>query len=135
ILAKVGFVPLSNITDDELDAWKTFVLSAQRKDGERMIHDHSFLKEIIEGMYQCWGDDTSATRILKAVLFHQSLPTVEEWTNAVLLTDQELAFALTLNDMKVLGPLLIADSDSWNMFNSKRMSYLRELRMNIEKTC
>jgi hypothetical protein len=100
-----------------------------------MIHDHSTLQEIVAGIHTCWGRDTSAARILKAVLFHQSLPTVKDWSNAVLLTDDELGFALTLKDMKVLGALMVADSDSWNIFADTRNAYLYELRASNAETC
>ena len=128
IMPELGFELLPNINETDLETWSKTVMSAQRSDGERMIHDHSSLKEIIEGIYKCWGRDSSATRILKAVLLHQSLPTVKEWSNAVLLTDEELSYALTLNDMKVLGALMVADSDSWNVFAEVRTSFLYELR-------
>jgi len=110
------------------------VMAAQHPDGERMIHDHSSLKEIINGIYQCWGNGTSASRVLKAVLLHQSLPTLKDWSSSVLLTDEEISFALTLNDMKILGPLMVADSDSWNIFTEVRTSYLYELRASNAKT-
>lgn len=134
IMPELGFELLPNINETDLETWSNLVMSAQRPDGERMIHDHSFLKEIIDGIYKCWGKDSSATRILKAVLLHQSLPTLREWSNAVLLTDDELSYTLTLSDMKVLGTLMVADSDSWNIFAEVRRSYLFELRASNAKT-
>jgi hypothetical protein len=134
IMPELGFELLPNINETDLETWSNMVISAQRPDGERMIHDHSSLKEIIDGIYKCWGKDSSATRILKAVLLHQSLPTVKEWSNAVLLTDEELSYALTLNDMKVLGALMVADSDSWNIFAEVRTSFLYELRASNAET-
>jgi hypothetical protein len=134
ILPELGFELLPDITKADVERWSNLVMSAQRPDGERMIHDHSTLKEIIEGIHTCWGDSSPATRVLKAVLLHQSLPTLRDWSNAVLLTDEELAYALTLNDMKVLGPLLVADSDSWNIFDEPRISYLYELRASNAET-
>ncbi len=134
IMPKLGFELLPNINETDLEKWSKLVMSAQRPDGERMIHDHSSLKEIIDGIYKCWGKDSSATRILKAVLLHQSLPTVKEWSNAVLLTDEELSYTLTLSDMKVLGALMVADSDSWNIFAEVRTSYLYELRASNAET-
>lgn len=134
IMPELGFELLPNINKTELETWSNLVMSAQRPDGEKMIHDHSSLKEIIDGIYKCWGKDSSATRILKAVLLHQSLPTVKEWSNAVLLTDNELSYALTLSDMKVLGALMIADSDSWNVFAETRTSFLYELRASNAET-
>ena len=134
IMPNLGFELLPGTSKTDLEAWSNLVMAAQRPDGERMIHDHSSLKKIIDGIYKCWGKDTSASRVLKAVLFHQSLPTLRDWPNAVFLTDEELSFALTLNDMKVLGPLMIADSNSWNIFGDVRTSYLYELRANNAET-
>lgn len=134
IMPKLGFELSPNIKETDLEIWSNLVMAAQHPDGERMIHDHSSLKQIIDGIYACWGKDNSATRILKAVLLHQSLPTVKEWSNAVLLTDEELSYALTLSDMKVLGALLVADSDSWNIFTEVRSSFLDELRASNAKT-
>jgi hypothetical protein len=134
IMPELGFQLSPNINETDLEIWSNLVMSSQRPDGERMIHDHSSLQKIIDGIYKCWGKDSSAARVLKAVLFHQSLPTVNEWSNAVLLTDEELSYALTLNDMKVLGALMVADSDSWNIFAEVRTSLLFELRANNAKT-
>jgi hypothetical protein len=134
IMPSIGFELLPGIHETDIETWSNLVMSAQRLDGERMIHDHSYLREIIDGIYTCWGKDSSASRVLKAVLLHQSLPTVKEWSNAVLLTDEELSYALTLNDMKVLGALMVADSDSWNIFDEVRTSYLYELRASNAET-
>lgn len=134
IMPELGFELLPNTNATDLETWSNLVMSAQRPDGEKMIHDHSSLREIIEGIHKCWGKDSSAARVLKAVLLHQSLPTVKTWSNAVLLTDEELAYALTLNDMKVLGALMVADSDSWNVFDEVRTSFLYELRANNAET-
>src|ERR1700752_1822130 len=103
IMPQLGFELFPNIGLSHLQSWSNLVMSAQRPDGERMLHDHSFLPEIIDGIHKCWGNDTSATRILKAVLLHQSLPTLKDWSNAVLLTDKELSYSLVLKDMDVLG--------------------------------
>ena len=51
-----------------------------------------------------------------------------------MLTDEELAYALTLKDMGVLGPLMIADSDSWNIFGEQRFDYLVEIRISHAET-
>jgi hypothetical protein len=134
IMPELGFDLLPNIDMADLEAWSNLVMSAQRQDGERMVHDHSFLQEIIDGIYKCWGNNSSATRVLKAVLLHQSLPTLKEWSNTVLLTDKELSYSLTLEDMDILGRLIIADSDSWNIFAASRFAYLVEVRISNAET-
>ncbi len=133
-MPELGFDLLPNINLPDLEAWSNLVMSAQRQDGERMVHDHSFLPEIIDGIYKCWGNNSSATRVIKAVLLHQSIPSLKEWSNAVLLTDEELSYSLSLKDMSVLGPLMIADSDSWNIFAEPRFAYLVEVRTSNAET-
>jgi len=97
-------------------------------------HGHTNLKEVIEGLHRQWGKGTSANRILNAVIFHQSLQTVIDWPNPVLLSDEEIRAFLTLEDMNVLTPLLIADPDSWNVFDEPCFAYLDGLRANIAET-
>jgi hypothetical protein len=133
-MPELGFDLLPNINMADLEAWSNLVMSAQRQDGERMVHDHSFLREIIDGIHKCWGNNSPATRVLKAVLLHQSLPAIKAWENAVLLTDRELSYSLTLEDMEVLGLLIIADSDSWNIFADSRFAYLVEVRLSNAET-
>lgn len=110
-------------------------MSSQQDRHGQMVHDHTHLKQIVEEIHRHWEQDTSASRILKAILFHQSLPTLKDWTNLMLLNDEELRRSLSISDMEVLGPLLIADSDSWNIFDQPRLAYLSELRANVAETC
>ena len=51
-----------------------------------------------------------------------------------LLTDEELAYSLTLKDMEVIGPLIIADSDSWNVFEEPRFAFQVEIRTSNAET-
>lgn len=135
IMPELGFALRPQITKADIETWSKLVMSAQQPAGERMIHDHASLKEIIEGIHQGWGQHSSASRVLKAVLLHQSLPTIQAWASPALLTDAELAYALTLEDMAVLGPLMIADSDSWNIFEEPRFAFQVEIRTNNQETC
>ena len=74
IMPKLGFELLPNVDETNLEAWSSLVRSAQRPDGERMIYDHSSLKQIVDGIYECWGRDNSATRILKQSCFTNPYP-------------------------------------------------------------
>ncbi len=134
VMTTLGFRLQAGFAPEAVAEWAEVVMSAQVQVGASRVHDHSFLPEILSGLEHQWGKGTSASRLLKAILFHQSLPTLKEWTNPVLLTDAELRAALTLPDMEVLGPLLIADSDAWNLFDEPRFAYLDELRENIAAT-
>ena len=133
-MLKLGFDVQPNIGLNDFEDWATLMTSSLHEINGLMVHDHAHLAEIVAGIHSCWGKNTSASRILKAVLFHQSLPTLKDWTNPVLLSDDELRMSLSLSDMEVLGPILIADSDSWNIFDEPRLAYLDELRENISET-
>jgi hypothetical protein len=133
-LPGLGFPLQPGANFSELDQWAGLLIASQRAVDGQNVHDHTHLPEILSGLRRLWGDETPASRILKAILFHQSLPTLVDWTNPVLLNDDELRAALTLRDMDVLGPLLIADSDAWNLFDQPRFAYLDELRKNITQT-
>lgn len=130
----LGFVPRPGVQAADFAHWADLVCSAERPEAGQWLHDHTPLPEIIALLHQHWGAETSASRILKAILFHQSLPTLVDWTNPVLLTDVELRAFLTPADLDVLLPLLIADSDAWNLFDEPRLEYLAELRANNVET-
>ena len=53
----------------------------------------------------------------KAVLLHWSFTTVMEWPCAAPLTDEEVRVYLDDELLQILGPLILADSDSWNLFD------------------
>jgi hypothetical protein len=53
IMPELGFELLPNIDKADIERWSNLVMSAQRSDGERMLHDHSALKEIIDGIQAC----------------------------------------------------------------------------------
>lgn len=133
-LPRLGFQPQPGISSADLERWAALVKASERPDDGQTVHDHTQLAEIIALLYQQWGAGTSASRILKAVMFHQSLPTLNDWPNPVLLTDAELNACLKAGDLDVLLPLLIADSDSWNLFAETRFAYLDELRANAAET-
>jgi hypothetical protein len=130
----LGFDLQPNVAAQELEEWATLVMSSQRDLGGQTVHDHAHLQEIVGGIHSHWGQNTSGSRILKAVLFHQSLPTINDWMNPVLLDDEELCRSLSISDMEILGPLLIADSDAWDIFHEQRFAYLDELRANVTET-
>jgi hypothetical protein len=133
-LPRLGFLPQPGVAFADLEHWSALVMNSERPEDGRMVHDHSHLAEIIAFLYQHWGVETPASRILKAILFHQSLPTLKAWPNPVLLKDNELYAYLTINDLNVLLPLLVADSHAWELFNENRNASLDELRANNAET-
>ena len=129
-LIRLGFEVHS---EGEFDAWWDLLMSAQKQVDGRWVNDFSHLAEMITGLRKYFGANSSASRIIKAVMFHQSLPTVDDWPNPVILRDDQIRLALTSRDMDVLGPILLGDSDAWNVCEPTRMAYMDEIRGNIEK--
>jgi predicted metal-dependent HD superfamily phosphohydrolase len=119
--------------DDDFERWINLVKSAQVQMDGNWVNDFSHLADITYGLRYFFGTDTPASRIIKAVLFHQSLPTLEDWPNPVILSDDQIRMALCLDDMEVLGPLMLGDSDAWNVCEPMRDVYMAELRGNIAK--
>jgi len=113
--------------------WLETVQSAQKQVDGKWVNDFTRLPVIWTGLHYFFGFDTPASRIIKAVMFHQALPTLDDWPNPVILSEVEIRTYLTLPDMDVLGPLMLGDSDAWNVCEPMRNDYMKELRGNIEK--
>jgi len=113
--------------------WLGIVKSAQKQVEGKWVNDFTHLPAIWTGLHYFFGFDTPASRILKAVMFHQSLPTLDDWPNPVILSEDEIRTYLTLSDLEVLGPLMLGDSDAWNVCEPMRDDYMRELRGHIAK--
>ena len=119
--------------EEKFIAWMDLVKSSLHQVDGEWQHDHTHLPEILGTIRYFWRESTPASRIIKAVMFHQSLPTVNDWPNPVILSDEEIRSYLILDDMDVLGPLMLGDSDAWNLFEPERSPYMDELRGNVEK--
>ena len=113
--------------------WLEALKSAQKEVDGKWVNDFKPLPAIWGGLHYFFGFDTPASRIIKAVMFHQSLPTLNDWPNPVILTEAQIRASLTLEDMEVLGTLMLGDSDAWNVCDPKREAYMSELREKIEK--
>ena len=113
--------------------WLDALKAAQKQVDGKWVNDFAHLPALWAGLHYFFGFDTPASRILKAIMFHQSLPTLDDWPNPVILTDDQIRATLTLSDMDVLGPLMLGDSDSWNVCEPTRDAYMEEIRGNIEK--
>jgi hypothetical protein len=120
-------------SDGDIVVWLDLVKSAQKQVDGKWVNDFSHLLAILTGLRNFFGVDTPAERIIKAVMFHQAMPTVGDWPNPVILNNDEIRASLTQSDMDVLGPLMLGDSDAWNVCEPMRDDYMDELRWNIAK--
>ena len=129
-LVSLGFDFQANV---DFDAWLNLLMSAQVQVDGKWVNDFSHLADITSGLRYFFGTNTPAERIIKAVMFHQSLPTLDDWPNPVILSDDQIRATLTITNIDVLGPLMLGDSDAWNVCWPMRDDYMAELRRNIAK--
>jgi len=102
---------------DGLENWITLTKNAVKEQDGREFQDNSKLPEIITGLDDIFKGNRAALIILKAVLFHWSFTTVKEWPCAAPLTADEVSAYLDDELLQILGPLILADSESWNLFD------------------
>jgi len=112
-----------------LENWITLTKNAVRDDDGPEIQDNSKLPEIMGGLEAIFGGNQAALVILKSILFHWSITTIKEWPCATPLTADEVSAYLDDELLQVLGPLIMADSDSWNLFDHEtKERYQTEIR-------
>ena len=100
----------------------------------RPIHDNRKLPGIIEGIDLMFERDSSASIIVKSILFHQSLNLLVQWPDAAPLTDQEVKQYIDDDLLTVLGLLVKADSDSWQLFNpANRALFNRQIAYRLKQ--
>lgn len=100
----------------------------------RPIHDNRKLPGIIEGIDNMFERNSSASIIVKSILFHQSLNLLIQWPDAAPLTDQEVKQYIDDDLLAALGLLVKADSDSWQLFNSvNRAQFNRQIAYRLKQ--
>jgi hypothetical protein len=101
----------------DLEGWIDLTKQAVKEEDGREIQDNAKLPGIIKGMEAIFGGNQDALIILKAILFHWSITTIKEWPPASPITPEEICAYLDDELLQVLGVLILADSDSWNLFD------------------
>jgi hypothetical protein len=110
----------------DLEGWIDFTKQAVKEEDGREIQDNAKLPGIIKGMETIFGGNKDALIILKTILFHWSITTIKEWPPASPITPAEVRTYLDEELLQVLGVLLLADSDSWNLFDIETKERYRE---------
>ncbi len=127
----LGFPLQPGASAASIAEWAGLLRTAWQMDGVQPPNPHARLPEILSGIRRDLGEGTPASRILKAVLFHMAVPTVADWPNPVFLSDDELPQALTLRDIDVLSPVVMADSEAWTIFSDYQAPYQAEIAENM----
>ena len=85
-------------------------------------HDHSKLAEIFD---LAWNQGAMPRgsfidQVIRLIMFHQSVPLLEQYPPRESLTDREQQAFFDLDLLKLYGPLCTADSGSYSVHNPKQ---------------
>ena len=126
-------------------------------------HDNTKLPEIVSGLEKMFGGqlraresererenenekekekeeererESDVTDILKAVLFHQSLPSIDKYPPAAPLSQDEMRRFISPRVLRLLRPLMLADSSSYQLHQKggkMRRKFEPQIRENVNK--
>ena len=120
ILPNHGF-GVTDQYESTIRSWSKYTHEAITLDEKgRPIHDNGKLPEITDGIEKIFKRNSSASKIVTSILLHQSLNFLKQWPDAAPITDQEIKRYIDDNLLRALGPLVKADSDSWQLFNPEK---------------
>jgi hypothetical protein len=80
------------------------------------IQDNSKLPEILSGIDNLFGKNSSAALIVKTILLHMSITVVSEWPQAAPLSQQEISVFVDEALFPMLRCMMLADNEGWVMF-------------------
>jgi hypothetical protein len=117
-LPGLGFV----VTPDyagHIDNWVSLVNAAVTRQDKTStcVQDNRKLAEIIDGIEQLFGRNSPAALIVKTVLLHMSIDVVEDWPQAVPLSEVEIKAYVDRDLIPLLKVMLLVDNDSWALFD------------------
>jgi len=133
ILPQLGFT-ITNEYPVTIGNWSSFLNTASVKKKNKLIQDNRKLPKIIKQIEIMWGENTAASLIIKAILFHISLEGIKDWPSPSPLTDNEIKLYIDVPLLKLLGILMIVDSAAWNLFNPDlKEKYEKEILSELER--
>lgn len=124
-LPKLGF-PITVSYDSIIDDWDKYTRSAFINIGNPPVEipDNSKLPIIFNGIEQMFGENTSATLIIKTILLHLSV-NMEIWPPPSPLTDDEIKDYLNKDLATLLLVMNLGDNDGWTLFNPDTLEHQR----------
>lgn len=120
MLPALGFAPAPSY-DSLIDNWGEFTRSAITiPDNSRdAIQDNRKLPQILSGIERMFEPNTSASLIIKTILFHLSVE-MQLWPPAAPLTTEEVAKYFDRELVPLLRVMNLCDSEGWSMFHESR---------------
>jgi hypothetical protein len=119
-LPRLGFSVTSDYTD-QIQAWSDLTDSAVIQDSDKgvLIQDNQKLPEILAGIDRLFGRNTAPTYIVKAILFHLSINTIQKWPQAAPVSALEIKRSIEADLLPYVRLIMLIDSDAWELFNEE----------------
>ena len=101
-----------------------------RQEGRKVSYlpDNRYLRPIVDGIRRLYGHDTPVALILRTILLHTSITTLQAWPSATPLAEAEEKRYLDPTLLPLLRMLMLADSDGWELFSENCEPFRQETR-------
>lgn len=126
-LHSAGF-PATPEYDNHIKSWVTLINTAIIKlDGiSGYIQDNEKLPEIYIGIEKLFGHNTPAALIIKTILLHASINTLEEWPQAAPLNQSKIKQCVDSDLIPFLKVMTLVDSDAYSLFYEPTKKQFRQ---------
>jgi hypothetical protein len=133
-LPTIGFAVTADHAS-HCDEWFALVRAANIQPGDQHaafpIQDNTQLPSIIEGIGRLFGHGSPAALIVKTVLLHHSITTLEQYPVSAPLTEREIRRYLDRESLTLLKLMSLADSDGWELFLPPKRVRYRQLTLAV----
>ena len=105
----------------QVEVWADLANSAVIQDSNKgvLIQDNRKLPEILAGIDRLFGRNTAPALIVKAILFHLSINTIQDWPQAAPLSALETRRYIGAELLPYIRLIMLIDSDAWELFNEE----------------
>jgi GNAT superfamily N-acetyltransferase len=133
ILPRLGF-PVSDRYAQMVDGWAELTSRAVIVKENAVIQDNSYLADILAGIDVMFGARSPAARLIQCILMHMSLDTVpDEWPCPAGLDHEQAQRWIDRDLLSLLTPVMLADSDAWNLYNLSTKARYRRMTLDYIK--
>jgi len=117
LLPKFGF-PTTRKFPEIINSWSEYTVQAfiALDGGTAPKPDNQKLPGILSGLDQLYGQNTPATLIIKAVLFHISLDVDPFYDTPAPLTENEIKRFIDPKLLPILKVMMLSDNEGWSLF-------------------
>ncbi len=125
-----GHADLADSFKNKVDAWSETTLNAAQSEPDNdTATNNANLIEIIQQLDLLFAPHSTANLIVKVILLHHSINTLQDWPQVNPLTDNEILLIFNAELLQLMRLMFLADSDGWELFHAERsVDYRSQIR-------